>query len=416
MKVLNPINHYQINKYLLDSLAICPQIEDFCRNCQRILAEYIEIRNFILYQYDQDTTNIVYQNHSYQNNGVEYPSVLYTIAKKVEDNLNQGHIATKDIYFLWEQNIYEQWLKQENINYLFMTQLKFKKELSENLFIEIKSYKYPCKDVQEVLSLVNRYLSIYCYQNRLEEKEQKFIVEAAEIEKTKQEQSRYLSHMNHELRTPIAAVIGFAKMLQQKMYGELNVKQAQYVDAIYQSGTYLLELISDLLDVSKIQAHKEELFIEKTLVRELCESALSLVQTKAEEQGLELTLIVKSQVQSCFVDQRRLKQVLVNLLSNAVKFTEKGSVTLKVNKDEKYIYFQVIDTGIGVDAKSQRKLFQPFSQLNTHLHRQHKGTGLGLVISRELARLHGGDITLESEQNKGSCFTVIIPHHCQQME
>ena len=96
-----------------------------------------------------------------------------------------------------------------------------------------------------------------------------------------------------------------------------------------------------------------------------------------------------------------------------MKFTEKGSVTLEVKKDAQYTYFKVIDTGIGVDPQFQGKLFQPFSQLNTHLHRKHKGTGLGLVISRELARLHGGDITLQSEKNKGCCFTVSIPHYHQ---
>ena len=197
----------------------------------------------------------------------------------------------------------------------------------------------------------------------------------------------------------------------QKLYGELNVKQTQYVDAIYQSGTYLLELISDLLDVSKIQAQKEELFIEKILISELCESALSLVKTKAQEQEIDLHLVIKPNVEFCLIDQRRLKQVLVNLLSNAVKFTEEGSVTLEVSEDQENTYFKVIDTGIGIDAESQEKLFKPFAQLNTHIHRKHRGTGLGLVISRELARLHGGDIILESEANKGSCFTVSIPHH-----
>jgi len=215
--------------------------------------------------------------------------------------------------------------------------------------------------------------------------------------------------MNHELRTPIAAVIGFAKMLQQRLYGELNPKQAQYIDAIYQSGTYLLELVSDFLDITKIQAQKEELFIEKILVDELCESSLALVKSKAEEDKIDLNLEINSNIDYCFADQRRIKQILVNLLSNAVKFTEKGSVTLSVKKETNNLLFNVIDTGIGIDVQSQTKLFQPFAQLRNSLQNKHRGSGLGLVISRELARLHGGDITVQSEKNKGSCFTLSLP-------
>jgi signal transduction histidine kinase len=410
MKVLNSINDTNIDEYLLDSLEQCLNIDDFCGNCYRLLSDYIDIKNFILYDNKKEAINLIYQHKFSDTKRINYSLAIELITKKYSP-ISQVYIDKEDYFSVFDNHCYYQWLKQEKINFLFLSSLKFKGELLGNLFIEIKNFKYSQVNVQNILKIVNKFLAIYAYHQQSEIKEEKLILEATKLVKAKQEQSKYLSHMNHELRTPIAAVIGFAKMLQQRMYGGLNVKQAQYVDAIYQSGTYLLELINDLLDVSKIQAQKEELLIEKTLVRELCESALSLVKTKAEEQGLELNLVVQPDIQSCLVDQRRLKQVLVNLLSNAVKFTEKGSVTLEVEKDDQYIYFHVIDTGIGVDAQSQSKLFQPFSQLNTHLHRKHKGTGLGLVISRELVRLHGGDITLKSEKNKGSCFTVYIPHH-----
>ena len=111
----------------------------------------------------------------------------------------------------------------------------------------------------------------------------------------------------------------------------------------------------------------------------------------------------------CYADSLRLKQILINLLSNAVKFTEQGSITLQVIKNSKILYFSIIDTGIGISKEDSVKLFKPFQQVNTHLHRQYKGTGLGLALSRKLAQLHGGDITLYSEVGKGSRFTVSIP-------
>ncbi len=411
MKVLNvPNNNLKINEYLLDSLENCEQIEDFCRNCCRVLSDYIEIKNFIIYEEQSQNVNLIYQ-HNLQHlySAIDYSEVIQLITQKYI-SINQGYIYVKDNINYFAQTVYDKWLVNEEIDCLYLCGLTFKNKSLANVFIEIQRFKYPEKEVNSILTLINKYLAIYCYHKQLEKQEHELIIEAEKLIESKEQQSVYLSHMNHELRTPIAAVTGFAKMLQQRLYGELNIKQAQYVDAIYQSGTYLLELVSDLLDVSKIQAQKEELLKEKTLVKELCESALALVKTKAQEQELALNLVIEPDIEYCLVDSRRLKQVLVNLLSNAVKFTEEGVVTLEVSQDNDYTLFKVIDTGIGIDEQSQKKLFQPFSQLNTPLHRKHKGTGLGLVISRELTRLHGGDSILTSVPNQGSCFTVSIPH------
>lgn len=408
--VLNSINYTRIHDYLLDSLEKCVQIEDFCRHCCQILSDYVEITNFIVYQEEEGEIKLIYQSNWYDSKAINYSLIINSLTTKYR----QTSIELNNSFSCLEEDCYHQWLKQQNINYLSILSLNFQEELLGKVFLEIEKLKYSESEVKYVLKIVNQYLAIYCYHQKLRKVEANLTAEAQQLLKIKEEQSKYLSHMNHELRTPIAAVIGFAKMLQQRLYGELNAKQAQYIDAIYQSGTYLLELISDLLDISKIQAQKEELFKEKILVNELCESALALVKTKAEEQGLELNLMISSDIETCFVDQRRLKQVLVNLLSNAVKFTEEGSVTLEVTKDDRYLFFKIIDTGIGIDEQSQRQLFQPFSQLNTPLHRKHRGTGLGLVISRELTRLHGGDIRLTSEPNKGTCFTVYIPRVSSQ--
>jgi signal transduction histidine kinase len=219
----------------------------------------------------------------------------------------------------------------------------------------------------------------------------------------------YFSHLNHELRSPLASILQFAKMLKEEIYGSLNPKQTEYIAGILTSGNHLLELINNYLDMAKIDANREELYREKVPVEDICEASLVMVKGKAREKGLELILDLAENIDFCYADSLRLKQILINLLSNAVKFTEQGSITLQVRKNSKILYFSIIDTGIGISKEDSVKLFKPFQQVNTHLHRKYKGTGLGLALSRKLAQLHGGDITLYSEVGKGSRFTVSIP-------
>jgi signal transduction histidine kinase len=221
--------------------------------------------------------------------------------------------------------------------------------------------------------------------------------------------NEYLAHITHELRAPLAGILGFARMLQEQIYGTLTDKQYRYIGAIASSGEHLLSLVNDFQDLSKIEANFEEIFPEKLVVEDVCLASLSIVRARAEEQGLQLDLEIAPAVAFCYADQQRLKQILVNLLSNAVKFTENGSVTLKVQSRDDRLIFSVIDTGIGIPLEEQVKLFQPFQQIPNALSRKHKGTGLGLALSRKLARLHGGDITVISEKGKGSCFTLDLP-------
>lgn len=136
---------------------------------------------------------------------------------------------------------------------------------------------------------------------------------------------------------------------------------------------------------------------------------MSLFRERCFQRGLQLSLEIAPDVSTCIADRRRLKQILVNLLSNAVKFTDTGSVTLRVKQTEQTIEFSVIDTGIGIATADQSSIFQPFQQLDSSLSRKYEGTGLGLALSRKLARLHGGDITLQSELGRGSCFTLHLP-------
>ena len=250
-------------------------------------------------------------------------------------------------------------------------------------------------------------------EERLEElvKERTQELEAAKLiaEAANRTKSEFLANMNHELRTPLTAIIGFSSVLLEKLFGTLNDKQEQYVKGIHKCGYQQLNLINDLLDLAKIEAGREELDIVTLSVEPICQDCLAVIREQAITRGLELLLEIAPDVTICNADERRLRQILLNLLSNAVKFTEYGFVKLKVEKKSGFINFAVIDTGIGIAPEDQPKLFHTFQQVGSDRDRQRQGTGLGLALSRNLARLHGGDIRLQSELGKGSNFTLVIP-------
>ena len=237
----------------------------------------------------------------------------------------------------------------------------------------------------------------------------KIIAEQIAIAINLKKQQDCLQDTIHELRNPLTAILLSSRMLSDEIYGSLNSKQMQYVNSISACGTDLLELINDLLDLSKIEADKQEIYKETVPVHEVCLASISTVQESAKQKGLELNLEIDNQVSFCQADPQRLKQILRNLLSNAVKFTVVGSVTLKVQKNSKSIDFSAIDTGIGISETDLDKVFEPFIQIKNRVSNKHKGSGLGLPLSRKLARLHGGDITVTSQKDKGSCFTLHLP-------
>ena len=222
-----------------------------------------------------------------------------------------------------------------------------------------------------------------------------------------QKKQEHLAHLNHELRSPISSMLGFAGMLREQYYGDLNERQMRYVNAMMSVARYMLDLVNNYLDIAKIDAKKQTLERERLVVAEVCQNALLFIEEKARRKKLGLKLELDEDLDFCTADSRCLRQILINLLSNAVKFTERGSIRLQVKQDRESIYFAVIDTGAGISVENISKLFQPFPQISNH----QESTGLGLALSRKLARLHGGDIVAASSLGEGSCFTLSIPHN-----
>ena len=224
--------------------------------------------------------------------------------------------------------------------------------------------------------------------------------------------SAFLATMSHELRTPLNSIIGFTGIVLQGLAGPLTPEQSKQLGMVRGSARHLLELINDVLDISKIEAGQLEMRPAPFSLPELIERAVGTVRPLADKKGLTLTAVVPPELGEIVSDRRRVEQILLNLLNNAIKFTDRGGVTLTVTlsgEPQAAVRLCVADTGIGIKAPDLATLFQPFRQIDTGLARLHEGTGLGLAICRRLATLLGGEITAASEWGRGSEFTVILP-------
>jgi signal transduction histidine kinase len=215
--------------------------------------------------------------------------------------------------------------------------------------------------------------------------------------------------MSHELRTPLNSIIGFSKVLLNRLDGDLTERQEAYVKSVHNSSRHLLQLINGILDFSRIEAGKFEMKPEKVtlpdLVEECIESSLPLVRDKR----LKVERDIPVELPDVYADRTRIKQVLLNLLSNAIKFTAAGRVLVQVRMDAEAVHVSVADTGIGIAVSDLQRLFEPFQRLDNPLAQQADGTGLGLAISKKFVELHHGRIWAESRETQGSTFHFTLP-------
>jgi signal transduction histidine kinase len=230
-----------------------------------------------------------------------------------------------------------------------------------------------------------------------------------QLEVANRHKSEFLANMSHELRTPLNAIIGFSEVLVERMFGELNDKQLEYLKDIHSSGYHLLNLINDILDLSKIEAGKMELDLSRFDLSLALQSAVTLVRERATRNGVRLALDSDG-VGDWVADERKVKQVLLNLLSNAVKFTpEGGCVSLNARRENDAMEISVTDTGVGIAEEDRVQVFEEFRQAGGDYLRKAEGTGLGLALARRFVELHGGEIHLRSELGKGSTFIFTLP-------
>jgi len=245
-----------------------------------------------------------------------------------------------------------------------------------------------------------------------------------QLEAANRHKSEFLANMSHELRTPLNAIIGFSEVLVEKMFGEVNDKQMEYLQDIHSSGQHLLMLINDVLDLSKIEAGKMELELSCFDLGLLLEHSATLVRERAQRHGLTLELEVGDGLAEWVADARKVKQVAVNLLSNAVKFTPNGGrVSVRArhlngvdgragaSTTQEWAEVSVSDTGVGIAPADQALVFEEFRQAGGDVLRKAEGTGLGLALVKRFVELHGGTVTLESEPGRGSTFRFMLPQH-----
>jgi two-component system cell cycle sensor histidine kinase PleC len=272
----------------------------------------------------------------------------------------------------------------------------------------------PLKRKEEELAKNERRLTEALNRAETQEYRIKALAREAHEERQKAEEasrakSTFLANMSHELRTPLNAVIGFSEIMARELFGPLgNDQYKQYSQDIFDSGNHLLELINDILDMAKIEAGKLTLSPRPLDPTVAIEQAVRLTKRKAEEKGLSI-VVDAEELPEIEADHRAVKQILLNLLSNAVKFTDQGAIMVHARGGPDTLTLRVIDTGCGIPPEHLPRLARPFEQVEQELTRNNAGTGLGLALTKSLAEMHGGKLSIQSEVGRGTIVSVILP-------
>jgi signal transduction histidine kinase len=311
--------------------------------------------------------------------------------------------------------------------------------------LELGASDYITKPISPaiVLARVKIHLSLKAVSNFLRDKNEYLELEVAkrtrelmalkeiavrnlQLEEASKMKSQFLASMSHELRTPLNSILGFSEVLRDGLAGELSEQQNEYVNDIFSSGSHLLALINDILDLSKVEAGKMVLDLEPVQAMSLLQAGLQVVREKAHVHRLRMVTEVEDELADIWLDARKVKQILYNLISNAVKFTPDGgeihvaarrvgaaAAAAARGMFSEYLELTVTDTGIGISSADQARLFEPFIQIDSAMARRYQGTGLGLAMVKRLAELHGGTVGLQSVPEQGSTFTVWLPWRTQ---
>ncbi|MBI5491445.1 MAG: MCP four helix bundle domain-containing protein [Deltaproteobacteria bacterium] len=246
-----------------------------------------------------------------------------------------------------------------------------------------------------------------------------------ELQEANRMKSQFLANVSHELRTPLNSIIGFSELLQEKAFGDLNERQMQYVEFVHSSGGHLLQLINNILDLSKIEAGRMELAPEEFSIMEILGEILGIVRAMAHEKNVTIESKTVPASPKLRADKAKFKQIMINLLSNAVKFNVEGGrimVGWEISEEpsgmkmERFLTFRVEDTGIGIKEDDMEKLFKEFEQIDSSITREYGGTGLGLVLTKRLVELHNGEIWVESEPGKGTVFFIKLPQGTEEID
>ena len=258
----------------------------------------------------------------------------------------------------------------------------------------------------EVLAVLANQVAISLENARLYEE---LSASNAQLMQASRLKSQFLASMSHELRTPLNSIIGFSKVLLNRLDGDLSERQETYIRSVHNSGTHLLQLINGILDFSRIEAGKLEMMSEELDLHELIDECIESSMPLARGKQLKLEKNIPLELPRLVADRTKVKQILLNLLSNAIKFTTQGRVLVGVQAEPESVRVRVSDTGIGIRAEDLARLFEPFQQLDNPVARGAGGTGLGLAISKKFVELHGGRIWAESRENQGSTFQFTLP-------
>ena len=281
------------------------------------------------------------------------------------------------------------------------------------IIVRIEVHPFDTREIELVESFANQAaIAIENVRlfNQIREKSGQLEVANEDLAAASRHKSEFLANMSHELRTPLNAIIGFSDVLEQRLFGELNERQSEYTRDIASSGRHLLDLVNEILDLSKVEAGRMELEPSEFALGDTIHGALAFVRERAAGHGIELGADVPADLGTVVADERKVRQVLLNLLSNAVKFTpDGGTIGVRARRSNGEVEVSVRDTGIGIAPEDQARVFDEFQQVGKASDRSREGTGLGLTLAKRFIELHHGRIWIESELGKGTTFTFAIP-------